>query len=255
MFFANFQIEKFLFVNNGLTDDRFSDNKYLIVEPCPRYLYLNDSSFSHREDFVLKVFDTVCRYPFQDDCTYAISRAFSDYDILLIDVTDPIRVSRFLRSNRLLLRSIAKFAITKVCSPLRRARILSAGFDDIFDISRMSPEEAKLRVAAVLQRRSMTQSIARRHVAIRAGLEQFVDTNTLTPREHALLAVLAENESRSVTVANFLRLVDHDDPAAFRRSLKVSISNLRRKLKESWRIDAVPSGGYRLRRIENIAAN
>ena len=51
-----------------------------------------------------------------------------------------------------------------------------------------------------------------------------------------------------------MRLVDHADPAKFRRSVKVSISNLRKKLKAPYRIEAAAFGGYRLVREETAPA-
>ena len=57
-----------------------------------------------------------------------------------------------------------------------------------------------------------------------------------------------------MSLAALMRLVDHADPAKFRRSVKVSISNLRKKLKAPYRIEAAAFGGYRLVREETAPA-
>lgn len=211
-----------------------------------RWLRVRDEASDTREAFVRAVFGNPASYAYSDEGTHALSRAQADYDILILDVSDPSRKGRFLRANRALLRQVAQFAIMHDSSPQRRARMLTAGCDDVFDVARMSPEEARLRVHAVMRRRD------RRHAAwlddrrAAADVAHIASPDALTQRERALLAALARQQGEPMSVQRLCLSVAPPDAARFRRSLKVSISKLRRKLHHPWRIESAPGGGYTL---------
>lgn len=211
-----------------------------------RYLRVRDETFDAREAFVRAVFGDPACFAYSDDGTHALSRAHADYDILILDVADPARKGRFLRANRALLRQVAKFAIMHDSSPHRRARMLSAGCDDVFDVARMSPQEALLRVNAVMRRRDHRHAAWLDDRRAAADVAHIANPEGLTPRERALLAVLARQEGEAISVQRLCLLIAPPDAARFRRSLKVSISKLRRKLFEPWRIESAPGGGYGL---------
>ena len=211
-----------------------------------RYLHVRDEASDLRDAFVRTVFGEVARFAYSDDGTFALSRAQSDYDILILDVADPARKARYLRANRALLRQVAKFAIMHDSSPQRRARMLTAGCDDVFDVMRMPPEEALLRVDAVMRRRDHRHAAWLDDRRAAADVAHIANPEGLTPRERALLAVLARHEGEAVSVQRLSQAIAPPDPARFRRSLKVSISKLRRKLYPHWYIEAAPGGGYGL---------
>ena len=236
----------FIFAENNENNKIFIRGDYLVHYALPRYIYVNDHDQPDRDAFVSSVFGEVRKFAFNDDATYAISRAESDYPLLLIDVTDPARMAKYMRTHRALLRNVPIFAIMTRSSPSRRARMLMAGCDDVLDSARMTPQEAGLRLRAVLVRRAMTRNGNRSGRDAGATFADMADPRWLTPREHALLVALAAAEGEPLTLAALMRLVDHADPAKFRRSLKVSISNLRKKLKSAYRIEAAAYGGYRL---------
>ena len=138
-----------------------------------RYVTVRDEASDEREAFVRSVFGDVACFPFSDEGTFALSRAGTHYDILIVDVSDPLRMARYLRVNRALLRNVAKFAMMQESSPPRRARMLVAGCDDVLDGARMSPEEARMRVAAVMRRRHAHWTAWSPDQRVAADLAQF----------------------------------------------------------------------------------
>lgn len=214
-----------------------------------RYLRARDQASDERQAYVCSVFDDLVCFPFSDEGTFALSRADEDNDVLMLDAADPARMARYLRVNRALLRNVAKFAIMQDSSPPRRARMLTAGCDDVFDSTRVSSEEARLRVAAVIRRYHARWATRNKDQGIAADMAQFAAPNTLTPRELALLSALAEQRGKSMSVQRLSRFVAPPDTAQFRRSLKFSISRLRRKLYPQWRIESAPDKGYALLRF------
>ena len=235
------------FVPSDVADDvSASDPVAAPLRHIARYLRVRDDTFEVRETFVRAVFGEPACFAYADDGTHALSRAQADYDILILDVTDPARKGRFLRAHRALLRQVAKFAIMHDSSPQRRARMLSAGCDDVFDVARMSPQEALLRVSAVMRRRDHRHAAWLDDRRAAADVAHLADPEGLTPRERALLAVLARQQGEAISVQRLCQLIAPPDAARFRRSLKVSISKLRRKLFKPWRIESAPGGGYGL---------
>lgn len=211
-----------------------------------RYLRARDEGAHDRAAFVRDVFGDPACFPFADEGTFALSRAEEDYEILILDVADPSRMARFLRVNRALLRNVATFAMMRDSSPPRRARMLMAGCDDVFDCARTSPEEAMLRVDAVLRwyRERRANWLEVRRAAV--DLAHLAAPNRLTPRECALLRALMVQPGTAMSAQRLCRYVAPPDPAQFKRSLRFAISRLRSKLHPQWRIECAGENGYAL---------
>lgn len=222
-----------------------------VTAPAPfraRYLRVRDEASDGREAFVRAVFGDLACFPFADESTFALSRASADYDVLILDATDPSRMARYLRIHGPVLRNVAKFAIMQEGSPPRRARMLMAGCDDVLDTARTSPEEARMRVAAVMRRYHARWATWQEDRRLNASMARFADPNTLTPRELALLRALAKQPGRAMSAQELCGSVAPPDAAAFKRSLRFSISKLRGKLHPDWRIEPTPGEGYALSR-------
>ena len=218
----------------------------LSVEYRTRYLSTNDSFKNEHDAFVANIFDYTQIRQFSDDETFALSRAADDYDILIIGGSDPLRMGRFLRANRFLLNNIATIAVLHGSTPPRRARLLNVGFDDVIDSARMPVDEAMARIAAITQRYAVTRQVHHSMHEKKAGIAHLCNPTELTPRELALLAALSRNAGQAVAVSQLCRVIDPADPAKFKRSIKVSMSNLRRKLTPGYRIQTNFQGAYGL---------
>jgi DNA-binding response OmpR family regulator len=211
-----------------------------------RYLSTNDPDKTDRDKYVNSIFGEVVQRTFAYDETFLLSRASAEYDVLLIGGSDPQRMGRFLRANRALLNDIARVAVVTGSTPALRARMLNAGFDDVFDIARTPVEEARVRAVAISRDHAITRHTQSSVGQMSSVLEPICNPTSLTPREFALLWLMATNLGRPVPVAQMAHEIAHTDPARFRRAIKVSMSNLRRKLLPGWRIETDLQGGYRL---------
>lgn len=214
------------------------------------YLRVRDEASQERGSFVRRVFGDAACFAFSDEGTFALSRAHADYSILVLDVADPSRMARYLKANRALLRNVAVFAIMHESSPPRRSRMLVAGCDDVLDSARMTPDEARMRVAAVMRRYQAHRALWEADHRITADVARFAAPDILTPRELALLGALAGQPGKSMSVQQLCRLVAPPDPAQFRRALRFAISRLRSKLDPQWRIECTPDKGYALFRCD-----
>lgn len=215
-----------------------------------RYITVRDQASEEREALVRAVFGDPACFAFADEGTFAVSRAHADYDVLIIDAVDPLRMARYLRANRALLGNVVKFAVMHESSPPRRARMLAAGCDDVFDSARMSPEEAGLRVRAVMRWHHARKAVSKANKRAAADMAHFSSPGTLTQREIALLAALAQHFGKPISAQRLCRLLTPPDPVLFTRSLKHTISRLRGKLYPQWRIEAAPGRGYALLRVD-----
>jgi DNA-binding response OmpR family regulator len=128
--------------------------------------------------------------------------------------------------------------------------MLNAGFDDVFDIAKTPPPEACARAAAITREYAITRHAHSSVGQMALALEPICNPASLTPREFALLWLMVSNQGRPVPAAQMARQIAHIDPAQFRRSIKVSMSNLRRKFLPDWRIESDLQGGYGLYSVE-----
>lgn len=215
-------------------------------ETHARYLKVRDEASDAREAVVRAVFGDPACFAFSDEGTYVLSRAHADYDILILDAVDPSRMARYLRANRPILLNVVKFAIMQGSSPQRRARMLAAGCDDVFDTVRMSLEEMQFRASAVMRRHKERVAMSMQGRRVAAELAYLATPGTLTPRELTLLMLLAQRQGKPIAPQQFCRLMAPPDPVQFRRALKHAMSRLRSKLNPRWCIESVPGGGYRL---------
>lgn len=213
-----------------------------------RYLSSQDSYFDERELYLNKVFAKFAKRVFSEDETFALSRAQADYEILVIGGSDPIRLGRFLRTNRAILNTTAKVALINGSTPQRRARLLNSGFDEVIDPAKTPPLECKARIMAVMNRCAAAREAERSAKNSINAIAHICKPGDLTPREFDLIYALGRHEGRSLSITTLTRLVDPRDPITFKRSIKVNISNLRKKLHEPYRIEADYMNGYRLYR-------
>ena len=218
-----------------------------------RYLSSNDPSRERRDAYVQLAFSSIEIRPFVDDETFALSRAHVDYDILIVGGGDITRMRRFVRANRSILSSIVKIALLHGSNPPRRARLLTSGYDDVFDSDKMPTLEAKARIIASRHR---YQSVQRaRHVwqARKNDIAFICEHIALSPRHLNVLVILAGNIGAPVSIDTLCRLVKPADTFSFKRSIKGTISTIRRSLKPGFQIEASGVGGYRLFAMNDAA--
>jgi len=229
----------------------YSDNNKISF--LTRNLSSNDIYTKERTAYIESIFENVSHRNFFDEETYSVSRAWGDYEVLLLSGNDPLRMGRYLRANRFLINSIAKIAVLHGSTPPRRARLFNAGFDEVLDSAKMPAEEAIARIKAVVLRYEVQRQTRQTKIARDASIATFCNPFDLTPREQALLWALAHNAGQAISVSQIAKLIDAEDPLKLKRSIKVSISNLRRKLFDGYVIESDYQGGYGLYASTDLA--
>ena len=155
-------------------------------------------------------------------------------------------MGRHLRTNRAILNGTAKIAIVNGSTPQRRARLLNSGFDEVVDIGKTPPSECKARIAAIMSRYDTHREAERSAKDSVDFIAHICNPVDLTPREFDLLHALSRQEGKTLSIVTLSRIIDPSDTITFKRSIKVNISNLRKKLREPYKIESDFAGGYRL---------
>jgi DNA-binding response OmpR family regulator len=232
--------------SDGPLSGAFSNNH------LARYISLNDCHVIQRDAFVQEIFPDVRRRAFADSETFALSKATDVYQILLIGGNDVPRMCRFLRHNQAILRSVIKIAVSCNLAPGERARLLNDGFDDVLCCRRTRVTEARARITAIDTRMEIARQARLASRPEQPDVTQFCDPDSLTGREYEILAALAQNTGVAKSLDQICRSIKPDDPAKFKRSAKVVISKLRRKIASDCAILSDHNNGYVL--YKDIAA-
>ena len=220
-----------------------------------RYLSTNDQFRCSRDLFLRSLFDRLLTKTFSDDETHFLSRATDDYDILVVGGNDPTRMGRFLRANRPLLNTVVKIAIMQNSTPPRRARLLNYGFDDVLDSAKMSTNEARARMISISGHYELFRNALNSFHEKKTLVAHICNPSDLTTREFDVLFILSRSAGAAVSTRHLCREIDPVDHGKFKRSVQVIISNIRRKIRPQFRIEANYQGGYRLYKVDMQSAS
>lgn len=162
---------------------------------------------------------------------------------------DPRRLSALLRDVKPQLRSRVVIGLVTDSRPQSRAAMLRAGFDEVVDIDREKAAEGIARFRAIWRRQCMRKAAAEEQERRARVLGEICRDGAFTDREKRLIECLLERPGRCVPLQR-LRCIAGDGPEPVSPiSLRVSMSNLRRKLSDGIWIKAMPQEGYMLKRL------
>lgn len=213
------------------------------------YVSTTGAAQSACDSWVKRTFPNLRAFPFDIEGAAAVSQAQVYFDALLIGDGDLRRLTRFVTENLPALTSKPKIAVTQDSTAKKRANLLTAGFDDVFDISKMDPSEALARVFAIRTR----YALAQQELGVKRGsmpsLNEVAYTNQLTPRERKILMELLEASGQFCKYDQLSGAIAAYGKEISAENLKVIISNLRKKLKRGFAINARINSGYELRSL------
>lgn len=237
------QMEATLPNTASVSDDR----QYMQARPDQiRYLSMNDLHRDARDAWLQGAFDAVEQHTFVDLETRFLSIAEDDYETLIIGGNDPVRAARFLRINRPILARKVKIALMHGSLASKRAKALNAGFDDVFDSARMSPEEAKARCAVILARYQAAAQLARAEQELASSLDRVAHVHLLGKRERQLLTLLVNRLGEPVSHYKLRTELSQGNDELSYNYLKVLASNLRAKLKAPYVLVPGGQGSYKI---------
>lgn len=166
------------------------------------------------------------------------------YNVIFVVGKDTSRFRRFMKTYSPIMARKPKIAVTKDTSPARRAKILEAGFDDVFTTA-MPVDEAQARIQAMLRR----VRLASRHDGIGELLDvqlRNIVSTPLQPREIRLMRKLLSSQGSVVRTHELASVTNDAVQSISPASLRVAISNLRGKLQKHVRIRSHGLDGYSL---------
>lgn len=216
-----------------------------------RYLSMNDLHREARDTWLRNAFGTYEHHTFVDLETRFLSIAESDYETLIIGGNDPVRAARFLRINRPILTRKVKIALMHGSLASKRAKLLNAGFDDVFDSARMGGEEAAMRCAAIVARYRAAAHQAQAELELASSLERVANVHLLGKRERQLLKLLAERLGEPVSHYKLRTELSNSTDELSYNYLKVLASNLRAKLKSPYVLVPGGQGSYKITSMQD----
>lgn len=210
-----------------------------------RYISIDDRSSRRRAQFLRHIIPLDDFFSFGDHNTYAISTE-PHYDVLLIGGQDTARIARYIRVNAKLLAGRLIIVLTSRSSPTKRARMLNAGCDDVFDVDRMEIDLAVARLSALLARHEVYQKAFQEAQRQITKLDEIAELSRCSSKEIEIIRLFVLRNSSFVTYINIRSVLgDHFSPIS-ENHMKVFISNLRKKLRPEFKITAITGLGYKL---------
>ena len=217
-----------------------------------RYLSNNDQYKTTRDVWVSSLFNNIEFYNLNYQETHSISRANSDYDIIIVGGNDSLRTANFLKANADLFGGAPRIVLMCHSDPRRRAQVLNAGFDDVLDCARMSSAECIMRVSALWRRHQLVVQIhAAKADALIALAALTKPEKNLTEAEVRVLTKLSENAGKVISYIKLCDAASKGYQGITLNHLKVLVSGLRKKIAQDWEINSVNSFGYMLSKVKN----
>lgn len=218
------------------SDSPLIGHKNFNVSPnAVRILYINDKNYEARAQWLAGIFPSDQIFKYSPENTRAISSA-SYFNIVMVHGDDVPRISKIIRENSEAFAGKVKIAVCSRSWPPDRARLLNAGFDDIFDL-RMDPLEARARVAALMRRRLLSQTRQAPPISQQLLIEmQGYVTSKLTFRETEIFAKLLEKRGQPVSIAVLGTSFRNKTGGMKKAALRVFLCRLRKKLKDNVQI-------------------
>jgi DNA-binding response OmpR family regulator len=211
-----------------------------------RYVFAGDQHCAVRQRWISEVFQYFLEFPYIPDDTSPLSTAHSDFDVIVFGCNDLKRILPFYRKNRSVLRRKLVICLMRNSTPQRRAKVIYSGFDDAVDLDRTPPAEAVARIRAMWNRYQMVAQREAAEVAEDAALSPFCDVVRLTAKEKAVLSALIEGRGRVVSQFKLQLAGSRGNEQINQSNLRVTISILRRKLRDEHRIVCSSGIGYAL---------
>lgn len=170
----------------------------------------------------------------------------SHFNVLIVGSNDAPRVIKMIRDYANIILDKPKILLVKAMSPADRASALMAGFDDVIDFGRASPEEVLARVGSILRRYRISAVECLRDESEESNLSRIANVKALTARERRVLEALAKRCGRPVSHEFLCGVISQDVVRASALYLRVVICSLRKKLRSGVAIISRLGQGYEL---------
>lgn len=212
-----------------------------------RILEVPDRAAAIRRAWLDDVIDCEQQYNHSRDPAGYLSQAQNSFSVLLISGDDMPRIYAIMREVLEVLPGKVVVPVLRHCSTGAMVALLRRGAADVLH-SRMPPGEGVARLHALARRMEWAErrrSSAREADARADDRLRSIAGRRLTPMEERLLAVLVEREGQVVSYSCIAsRISTYWEEQGSRRSIRVAVCYLRRKLRAGFQIENSSGRGY-----------
>jgi hypothetical protein len=206
----------------------------------------NDAHRYSRNQFISEVFNAKKINNF-DMSLETIPKSYNPLDVLIVSSSDTERVARFMKMNLPLCRTIPKLSVSERLHPRKRAKLLNAGLDDVFETTNLHPKEAELRFIAIYNRyKSLSRNSELRSIFFKL-LSEICDYEILSPPQMRILLKIISNKGRPCSTYSLQNAASMKSEPISLEHLRVLIHYIRSTLHDYYDIENVYGRGYYLK--------
>lgn len=213
-----------------------------------RFLEICDRNRRARRDWLGRFLSWSQEYQHLIGATQFLSQAEQSFSLLVVSGDDLRRVAKIVAEVHKAYPQKIVVPVLGSCLPADRATLLNRGADDVLHTS-MNDREAAGRIYALFRRHEWvahrSQDAATRARQVMAAIRP-VTKGHLSPRERQILCILLSRASGSSSYRTLARATGHRGESGGLKSLRVTISLLRKKLVGGLQITSVRGEGYAL---------
>lgn len=164
-------------------------------------------------------------------------------DIVIVYGNDTEQLRRTIEQMRAARLTFPIVALREQRDQASNADLLRAGYDDIYDSS-VELDELVARVRSLHERSQIYERRNSQGLSLRRGTKGESTRDVFSGRERTILTVLQENQGRIVTYEEILTRIGKAATARAVHTLQVTMSGLRQKLSDEWKILGINRTGY-----------
>lgn len=222
----------------------FSEN---LEKLAIRYITMGDSDKICRDQWVKQIMPNVEEFEFSSFFFNPTSKASSFYDAIIIGGSDISRSIKYIKNSMPLLHSVAKICVLNGSNPLQRSRLINGGFDDVFDIAKVSKSEAISRIFSIVRRYRLSLNLFQEGSSLENKLRTICSLHNVSDRQKKILILFLQKNNKFITYNQLKNSISDDTFSEITfNNLKVIISNLRKHLTSDCRIISMHGSGYQM---------
>lgn len=173
-----------------------------------------------------------------------LSRAGSDYDVVLFGGDDAAALRAFMARHHQLMRGKSRICLCTAATHAQRADLIAAGFDAVFVTGETHPGEFAAHLFAIWRRYRDSRIQGRAGRECGMMVERAAQAVRLAPKQRAILCTLLSRPGLEVDYAVLAAAAGDDRGPIGLQNLKVLISQLRKLLRPGFEVRHVPGSGY-----------
>lgn len=217
-----------------------------------RCAYFNERNSKRLLEFVDNIVDDTKHYAISENYITHLSDIGAQFDVLFVCSNDPRRAAKLFRSYRPILKRKINVVIMVKSTPADRALLLSAGYDDVFDL-KTDAREVRVRILSYHRRRRNADPMPTpQQILVNGSLESGMLKAKLTPTEGVVFSRLLEARQRPVPLTVLCNSAPRAQARTRMTSARVLLSRLRKKLGPGLAIICQGHAGYALVHTEGL---